>query len=243
MIYSLITALIGVFAAALLRGFTGFGFGLASVPVLSLALAPRQVVPLVVVLQVLVGLAGLRDAAKVCDWRAVGTLMPGVACGIPIGLLILTALPPNTVRLAIGGIILLSVLLIQSGARLPPNPSWRIGGGVGLVSGIISGLASMGGPPVVVYLMAIGHTAVRMRATTMVYFMLSGLVSTVPMVWRGLITRETLIWSAVTLPALLIGSRLGTWAFHRARPIHHKLTALVTLTILGVTLMVRALAG
>jgi uncharacterized membrane protein YfcA len=243
MIYSLLTALIGVFGAAMLRGFTGFGFGLAGVPLLSLALPPRQVVPLVVVLQVAVGLAGLRDAAKLCDWRAVGALLPGLLCGIPVGLMILTALAPNPVRLAIGGIILLSVLLIQSGARLPPNPSWRVSGAVGMVSGIISGLASMGGPPVVVYLMAMGHTAVRMRATTIVYFMLSGMVSMLPMLWRGLITRETLIWAVATLPALLIGSRAGTWAFHRARPIHHKLTALVTLSVLGVILVVRALVG
>lgn len=243
MIYSVFVAMIGVFGAAALRGFTGFGFGLAGVPLLSLALPPRQVVPLVVVLQVAVGLAGLRDAAKICDWRAVGALMPGLLCGIPVGLMILTALAPNPVRLAIGGIILLSVLLIQSGVRLPSNPSWRVSGAVGMVSGVISGLASMGGPPVVVYLLAMGHSAVRMRATTIVYFMLSGLVSMVPMLWRGLITRDTLIWSVATLPALLIGSRVGTWAFHHARPVHHKLTALVTLSVLGVILVARALIG
>jgi hypothetical protein len=243
MIYSIATAMIGVFGAALLRGFTGFGFGLAGVPLLSLALPPREVVPLVVVLQVIVGLAGLRDAVRTCDWRAVGALLPGLLAGIPMGLMILTALAPNPVRLAIGAIILFSVALIQRGVRLPSNPSWRISGAVGLASGVISGLASMGGPPVVVYLMAIGHTAARMRATTIVYFMLSGCVSAAPMVWRGLITRDTLIWSLATLPALLIGSRLGTWAFHHARPVHHKMTALVTLTMLGVILVARALVG
>src|ERR1700749_182616 len=58
---SLIITIIGVFAASVFRGFTGFGFGLAAVPLLGLALPPAQVVPFVTVLQVLVGLSGLRS--------------------------------------------------------------------------------------------------------------------------------------------------------------------------------------
>lgn len=51
--------LIMVFLAGLLRGFTGFGFSIAAVPMLSLILAPVQVVPLVLLLQVAITLAGL----------------------------------------------------------------------------------------------------------------------------------------------------------------------------------------
>src|ERR1700761_6936682 len=169
MTYNLITALLGVFAASILRGFTGFGFGLASVPLLSLALPPAQVVPLVVVLQVLVGTLGLKDAARQCDWHAVFTLAPGLIMGVPIGLLILTALPANPVRLVIGAVLLFSVVLTAKGPRLPPNPSRLLSAGVGLASGIINGLASMGGPPIIVYLLAIGHSTARLRATSIVY--------------------------------------------------------------------------
>jgi uncharacterized membrane protein YfcA len=243
MIYSLIVTMAGVLAAAVLRGFTGFGFGLAAVPLLSLALPPAEVVPLVITLQVVIGVAGLRTAAATCDWRAVGLLLPGLVFGVPIGLLILTSLPANPVRLAIGGIIACSVWLIKRGVRLPPNPSRLISFAVGLVSGVVSGLASMGGPPVVVYLLALGHTAARMRATAIVYFMLSGLVSFVPMAVRGMITRDILIWAAASLPVLFGGSRVGTWAFARAKPRHHRMVALATLSALAVMLIGRALLG
>jgi hypothetical protein len=56
-------------------------------------------------------------------------------------------LPANPVRLTIGLIIAFSVMLLYRGARLPPHPSWLLTGGVSVCSGIISGLASMGGPP------------------------------------------------------------------------------------------------
>src|ERR1700755_827135 len=99
---SFATTLVGVLAAAILRGFTGFGFGLAAVPLLSLALPPAQVVPLVVVLQAIGAGAGIGAAWKLCDWRAVRSLAPGLVLGIPIGLLILTEFEPNQVRLVIG---------------------------------------------------------------------------------------------------------------------------------------------
>ena len=240
---SLIVSMIGVFLASVLRGFTGFGFGLAAVPILSLALPPAEVVPLVVTLQVIIGGGGLRAAWGECDWRSVGMLSPGLVFGVPIGLLILTEVPANLVRLTIGGVIAFSVWLIHRGLRLPPNPSRLVSFAVGLASGVISGLASMGGPPVVVYLLAVGHSAARMRATAIVYFMLAGCVSFVPMAIRGLITRDVLIWSVASLPVLFGGSRVGTWAFFRAKPRHHRVVALLTLSVLAVLLIGRALLG
>jgi uncharacterized protein len=243
MIVSLVFAMAGVFAAAVLRGFTGFGFGLAAVPLLSLALPPAQVVPLVVTLQAAVGLAGLRAAWVACDWEAVGVLAPGLVLGVPLGLLILTALPPNPVRLAIGVVIAFSVWLIRRGIRLPPNPSRLLAGSIGLVSGIISGLASMGGPPVIVYFLALGHTAARMRATAIVYFMLAACVSLIPMAARGMITGDILVWSVACVPVLLLGSELGSWGFRRAKPRHHRMVALTTLSALAVLLIARAALG
>jgi uncharacterized protein len=243
MISSLIVTVTGVFAAAILRGFTGFGFGIAAVPLLSLALPPAEVVPLVVTLQVVIGVAGLRAAAAACDWRAVWLLSPGLIIGVPIGLLVLTTLPANPVRLVIGAIIAFSVWLIHRGVRLPPNPSRLISLGVGTISGVVSGLASMGGPPVVVYLLALGHSAARMRATAIVYFMLSGCVSFIPMAARGMITRDVLIWTVASVPALFGGSLIGTWGFVRAKPRHHRTVALVSLSALAVLLIGRALLG
>lgn len=243
MLTTLATVLFGVFAAAILRGFTGFGFGLAAVPLLSVALPPSQVVPFVVVLQVVVGLGGLRGAWKSCDWRSIGHLTPGLVVGIPIGISVLSLFAANPVRLAIGFVIAASVALLWFGVRLPPRPSRWIAGGVGLLSGVISGLASMGGPPIVVYLLALGHGAIVVRATSMVFFMLSGMVSTVPMSITSLIDQETLIWTAVATPVLFLGSWLGTWGFHRAKPHHHRNTALAVLSVLAVVLIARALFG
>jgi uncharacterized membrane protein YfcA len=196
-----------------------------------------------VVLQAIVGLAGLRSAWRLCDWSAIRSLAPGLVLGIPLGLVILIEFAPNQVRLLIGVLIATSVLVLWRGLRLPPNPSRSVTLGVGLLSGIMSGLSSMGGPPVVVYLLALAHSAARVRATSIVYFMLSALLSLGPMTWRGLIDEEVLVWSAACLPVLFGGSWLGTWGFYRAKPHHHRATALIMLSVLATVLIARALLG
>lgn len=240
---TLLVAVFGVFIAALLRGFTGFGFGLAAVPLLSLALPPAKVVPFVVVLQVIVGVAGLKAASRQCDWRAVRALSPGLVLGIPLGVTVLTAFRANSVRLAIGLIIVASVLLLWRGARLPQRHSRMLAIAIGLVAGIMSGLASMGGPPIVVYLLALAHEAAVVRATSIVYFMLAALLSLALMLLKGLVDREVLLWSIASVPVLMAGSYIGTWGFRRSRPQHHRITALLTLSALAVMLIVRALGG
>lgn len=243
MLPSLLIAVLGVLAAAMLRGFTGFGFGLAAVPLLSLVLPPTKVVPFVVVLQVIIGLASLRAAWRLADWRAVLGLTPGLLVGVPIGVAILTVFQPNTVRFGIGLAIALSVVVLWRGARLPSRPSWPITGITGVASGILSGLASIGGPPIVIYLLALAHSAARVRATSIVYFTLSALVALVPMTLRGLIDREVLTWAAASVPVLLVGTLIGNWGFAHARPQYHRLTALIVLSLLSTVLIVRSLVA
>ncbi len=243
MLTSVLIAAPGVFLASVLRGFTGFGFGLAAVPLLSLVLPPARVVTLVVLLQVIVGASDLRQAWRLCDWRAIGGLLPGLALGIPTGLAILIHLPANPVRLVIGVVIAASVILLWRGAHLPRRPTLALTMSVGAISGTISGLSSMGGPPVVVYLIAMGHSAAVVRATLSVYFMISGLLSGGLMVSRGMIDAELLLWTAVSLPALFLGSWAGTWGFHKASPRQHRMTALWVLALLAAGLILRALTG
>lgn len=239
---TLLIAVLGVFAASLLRGFTGFAFGMSAVPLLSLALPPRQVVPFVVLLQLLVSLLGVRSAWRRTNWRAILGLGPGLVVGVPIGLLALTELRPNVVRLSIGLLIATAVLVLWRRVRLPPDPSRAVAFGAGLISGVMNGLASMSGPAVVIYLLALSTDAVVVRATSIVYFLFAAVVTAAPMAYRGLFDRQILVWSLASIPVLFAGTRLGGWAFERVGPSYHRVTALVVLSVLAAALIGRSLA-
>jgi uncharacterized membrane protein YfcA len=93
----------------------------------------------------------------------------------------------------------------------------------------------------VVYLIAVGNSAAAVRATSIVYFMFSGAISALAMTYRGLIDREILLWAFAAIPAAYGGNWVGTWAFHKAKPHHHRMTALIVLSFLAVVLIARSL--
>ncbi|MDE2581088.1 MAG: sulfite exporter TauE/SafE family protein [Rhodospirillales bacterium] len=241
MIHTALYAVTGAFLASLLRGFTGFGFVMSAVPLISLALPPTEVVPLVILLQIEVGLMDLRAAVRLCDWPSLAWLVPGMVIGTPIGLLVLTSLSANSARLAIGLLIAGSVAVLARGVRLPPRPSRAVTVGVGMVSGTMNGMAGISGPPVMAYLLARPIDTAAVRASAIVFFMVTASVALVPMADKGLVTRQELIWALAASPVLFLGSRLGAWGFRRTEPRHHRATALIVLSVLAASLILRAL--
>jgi uncharacterized membrane protein YfcA len=240
MLVTLLFVVCSAFAAALLRGLTGFGFAIAAVPLLSLALPPSRVVVLAVVLQVLASLFDLRSAARITDWHSLRWLTPGLIIGTPLGLWLLTRLPANDARLMIGLLILGSVVLLGRGLRLPSKPPHWMTGLVGLASGLMNGLAAMSGPPVMAFLMALPHDAKVVRATGMVFFTFTAVVATIPMAIAGLLDQQIGLFALLAWPALLVGTRLGAWGFHRLTALHHRRLALTTLTVLALMLILRS---
>lgn len=241
MLITLAFVLLSAFCAALLRGFTGFGFAIAAVPLLSLGLPPSHVVPLSVLLQILASLADLRTSARITDWRSLVWLSPGLMIGTPLGLMLLTQLSAQHARLMFGALILGSALLLGRGLVLPPHPPRWVISAIGLVSGLMNGAAAVPGPPVVALLMALPNSAAVVRASSIVFFTFTACVAVVPLTVAGLIDRQTLLFALVAWPVLLLGTRLGGWGFRRAKPHHHRRVALTTLTVLAIVLIARSL--
>ncbi len=233
----------GAFLAAVLRGFTGFGFVMAAVPILSLALPPIQVVPLALLLQIEISALDLRQAVRICDRHALAWLVPGMIAGTPIGVAALAALAPGAARVAIGAMILAAVAVLAKGMRLPPQPSRLVTLTAGLVAGVSNGLAGMSGPPVVTYLLALPLSTAVIRATSIVFFAVTAAAALVPMTWHGLVGRATLVWSVAALPALFVGARLGRFGFQRSPATWHRRVALVVLGVLGTGLILRGLVS
>lgn len=235
--------LVGIFAAGLLRGFTGFGLALVAVPLLALVLPPQQVVAVIVTLQLLAAGVDLPAAWRDADWRAIRWLTLGMMVCTPAGLLVLSLMSADHARLVIGVLILAAVAVLWRRLVLPPHPRQGVTLAVGAVSGLMNGLAAMPGPPLVIYFLALDRSARVTRASAAAFFVLTAATAIVPLTWQGMATRETLIWSLIALPALLGGQWLGGVGFRRLPAALHRRVALITLSALSVLLIIRALVS
>ncbi|MDR3510745.1 MAG: sulfite exporter TauE/SafE family protein [Caulobacteraceae bacterium] len=239
-IASMAPLLAGVFAGGLLQGFTGFGFALAAVPLISLFLPPTQVLPYVMALQAALGLASLPGAWSRCHWRLLGWLTLGVAAGTPVGLWAIAALSPAAGRLGVGLAVLTAFAVLATGARIPMRRSRLAATGAGVAAGVMNGLAGMSGPPAVALVVAAEMKAEEARATLMVFVFGAALAALAPMGLAGELSPRMAMPLLAALPALGVSWLLGSALFRRTSEARHRQVALGVLGLLALATIVRA---
>jgi len=233
-------AWLSVLVSGILRGFTGFGSALFSVPILSLFLSPALAAPIVMGLQVLSGLESLRKDRPVIDMRSTVQLsLPSVVTSLA-GIGLLVSLPESTLRLCMGLIVLGAVAVLASGWRFERRPGPLLTLGVGAVSGLLNGLSAMSGPPLVLYFLGGPFSPATARASMTNIFMVQGGISLFGLLLIGALSWQVLIVTALLYPVLALGTWLGTAMFCRASPKAYRQVAIGTLATLAMVLMLQA---
>ena len=229
-----------VFFAGLLRGYTGFGFSIAAVPLLSLIMPPAAAVPVVVMLQFLVSLNGLPEAIRLVDRASIGFMALGAAAGTPLGVLVLRRLDPDLVRLAIATLVGLAVAVLGCGFRFRLTPSGPKLLLIGLASGLSNGVAGMPGPPVIAFYLASPFASHVARASMVVFFLLTAALAVASLAPTGLLTGRVLLPVLLGLPLVLAGSWLGGFLFRRTDGSRFRPVALVVLGTVAAMAAIRA---
>ena len=227
--------------AAVLRGFTGFGFALAAVPLASLVMPPSRTVAAILVMQLSIG---IRDC--IMEWRqadrvAVRHLTIGAVIGMPLGVAVLALAPAGLVRAALGVLVLAAVALTwkpHPGTR-PPHLAVTLG--TGFASGVFHGLAAMAGPPAVAYFLAFETRVAVMRSSLMVFFPVVSLLGLPMVAVAGLLDMPAVLLGVLGMPVMVGGGWLGAWAFKRYGVRSYRPLALGALLLTAAASILRAL--
>lgn len=200
-------------AAAFVRGLAGFGMAILLVPVLGLAIPPREAVVVANWLGLLIGLVGVRKIAGQSE-RSAFTISALAMAATPLGVWLLAVTDPALARLLIALIAIGSFVLVL----LPKRPAHHLPGavetgGTGLASGVLTGFAGMPGPPVVPYYLRRAIPPQLARASMMTIFLATSLAGVVAALALGVATWREPLLAALLFPAVLLGNWLGGQAF------------------------------
>jgi uncharacterized membrane protein YfcA len=132
----------------------------------------------------------------------------GAYLGMPLGLFVFLTVNDNVLRFMLGIAVLIAVVLLAMRINLH-HVGPRLDFGAGFISGILSTSLSTNGPPLVFALQARQLPPPTFRATISAVFALSNIVGMSLFIASGKITREGLVASAVTIPAMFVGQLLG----------------------------------
>ncbi len=212
--------------AGLVRGFSGFGAAMIFVPLVSAIYEPKAAVVLLFLVDTTVTAPMLIPAFRRCSWREVAPLAIGSAVTVPMGVYILTIARPDPMRWVIAGAIFAAVTALACGWRLrraPTVPETLVIGGT---AGLTGGMASMSGPPIVLFWLGGQSEAPIIRANIFAFFGLTGVVIGVSYWLNGLLATDLLLRALVLMPVYALALWAGATGFRMAPSTHYRRVAL-----------------
>ena len=135
---------VALFVGAVVQGTVGLGLGLVGAPVAALV-APELVPQVMLWLAMLMALQTMVTEHRGTDWRGLALALPPRVLGTAVGVWVVAVAPIEVIGVAVGLMVLLSVLLTVRTVTIPVN---RVSLPIaGLVSGVAGTATSIGGPP------------------------------------------------------------------------------------------------
>ncbi len=154
-----------VMSAYFIRGITGFGSGLISVPLLALSFPLTFAIPLILALDFTASIALGGINRKQTVWGEIKVLLPAGLIGGGLGILALLKLPQTPILIALGAFTMFfgfrNVFGVQPVGQI--HRGWAIP--AGLAGGATGALFGVGSPPYIMYLSRRLHDKGQMRAT------------------------------------------------------------------------------
>lgn len=207
---ALIAALAGV-----VRGVTGFGGAMVMAPPLALLLGPKITVPVVLLLESLAAAPQVLQTLGLVRWRVVAPMLAATCLTVPLGGYFLATAEPHVVRRATALVVIVFSLLLLRGWRY--RGAQRTGTGVALggLSGAMLGATSIGGPPVILYLLA-GPDRIEVTRANLTLFVAGSCIAGLALLWAQGVLDPAGAWAALWLaPGYYGGLVVGTRLFAR----------------------------
>ena len=229
-----------ILTAGFTQGFTGFGSALVMLPLLTLLIGVKTVVPMVILLGICINLILFFQVHRHLQWRRVRDLLAACIPGIFCGVYILKTLSTGILELAIGVVLLIfPAWLMYRGVPEREIKAWWAWP-AGFLSGVLGGSVSAGGPPVIIYTALQPWGKLPIKSTLVGFFLVTSAATGAVQAGGGLMTREVLILFAAGLPALVTGVLAGSYLFARADSGAYRKVLNVLLILLGMVMVVKA---
>ena len=199
--------------AGLVRGFSGFGGAMVYMPLVAAVYEPRIAAVTILLVDFLSATPFAIPEMRRCTWREVLPITLAMVVGVPFGTWALIVLDPIPLRWAIAVLVLSLLPVLASGWRYRGAPRLPISLGVGLFSGVSAGAVQIAGPPVILYWLSGGSSAVIVRANLMVFFMMCGVALVIAYAAEGLFTANSLALSLLLGIPYVLGMGIGSYYF------------------------------
>ena len=202
-----------ILIASFVRGFSGFGFSASSISLLTFILPPVEIVPIILLLEVIASFFMIPSIWGKINWKFVIYLLFGVIFGTPIGVKLLSILEPKLMHIVISlSVIFFAIMLLKGfkNKKLNQNFSKFF---VGVVAGAANGFGTLAGLPIALYFLIIAVEPAVIRASIAALFFFTDSYALVLTYFSGLLELSFLYRTFPLIFIVPVGVFMGTRLF------------------------------
>jgi len=239
----IIIIILAVLAGGLVKGTLGFGMPMVALPIIAFIIPPTTAMILLCAPIFLTNFLQIKFKQGVSSYRFLPMFL-SLIIGLIIGARLILEINVNTITQIIAVSIIFAALVNCFGIKIKninKNHENTITSLIGFGSGILGGLSTFYGPPMLAYLVAVDLPKEKFVRTVSTMYFIGSFPLYGSLIYYGFATEEDLIFSLILIIPAFIAQQVGTKIRDKFNQKQFRICILITLIILGFSLLVKTL--
>ena len=241
---TLIVIILAVMAGGLIKGTIGFGMPMVALPLIAFAVPVTTAMILLCAPIFLTNFLQIKFKQGISSYRFLPMFL-FLVVGLIIGARLILEINLNTITQIIAILIIFAAVINCFGFKINNNINKKheriITSFIGFGSGILGGLSTVYGPPMLAYLVAVDLPKEKFVRTVSTMYFIGSFPLYGSLIYYGFATKKDLIMSLLLIIPALLAQQIGTKIRDKINQKQFKNCILVTLVILGIMLFIKTI--
>ena len=239
-----IVIILAVMAGGLVKGTIGFGMPMVALPLIAFAVPVTTAMILLCAPIFLTNFLQIKFKQGISSYRFLPMFL-FLVVGLIIGARLILEINLNTITQIIAILIIFAAVINCFGFKINNNINKKkeriITSFIGFGSGILGGLSTVYGPPMLAYLVAVDLPKEKFVRTVSTMYFIGSFPLYGSLIYYGFATKQDLIMSLLLIIPALIAQQIGTKIRDKINQKQFRNCILVTLVILGIMLFAKTI--
>ena len=232
-----------ILAGGLIKGTLGFGMPMVALPIIAFVIPATTAMIILCAPILLTNFLQIKFKQGVSSYRFL-PMFVSLVIGLFVGARLILEINLNTITQIIAVSIIFAALINCFGFKIQnPNKNREkiITSIIGFGSGILGGLSTFYGPPMLAYLVASDLPKEKFVRTVSTMYFIGSFPLYGSLIYYGFATKEDIIMSIFLILPAFISQQMGTRIRDKINQKQFRICILVTLIILGISLFIKTI--